>query len=252
MSADPPGSADPQDMAGWAQLLHDIVERRLRPSDRTDLLAPSWDAMFDDALAAVMQEMLASRLEQLTPEQLVAAYRAVRGDDALLDQLTPLLAERAEAARREQTILRLNAQASVAGRLELCELDPGETLEIGLFDPTQPRLAAWRFRDNAEKRPLQRVLRVRVTTPASGEVDVISDTWTGAIWADRWRTDSLEPMSRARVGTRLAGSTDVLPELTLHAPVVVVLDCGPEVTPPQITGYVRTLDGRLLLDARVG
>ena len=66
-------SDDAQAMAGWAQLLHDIVERRLRPTGAadlgTDLLAPSWDSMFDDALATVMSQMLEARLERLTPEQ---------------------------------------------------------------------------------------------------------------------------------------------------------------------------------------
>ena len=60
-------------------------------------------------------------------------------------------------------------------------------------------------------------------------------------------------MSTARIGTQLAGSSELLPEITLHAPIVFELDGrGTVLTPPQIVGYVCTLDGRLLLDAPDG
>ncbi len=242
-------SAESAAMTGWAQLLHDVVERRLRPGGPADLLAPSWDTMFDDALATVMQQMVRTRVEELTPEGFLAAYRSVHGDAALLTELDRVVEARAQQARREEALLRLAADARVAGRLRLAALDAGETVDIGLFDPTHPGLAAWRFRANAEVRPLHRELRARITSPATGGVRVVTDTWTGAVWAERWRTPHVEAMAAARLGTPLPDATDPLPDLTWHAPVVVVLDSGATHAPPQIVGYVRTLDGRLLLDA---
>jgi len=243
---------DVEALLPYAELLRELVDRRLYPRGGTDLTAPSDDALFDQALRVALERMVADRLAALTPAEFAAAYRSVQGDPAFADALERLAdQQRAEVARRT-ALLRMQHEAQVSGRVRLAELDAGETINIGLFDPRRPDLAARRFAGNAEVRPLHRELRVRLVKPAEGEVQVVRDSWVGPIWAEELRSPQAEPMARGRLS---CGSA---PEITAHAPIEFEPRAGssPEVTrqpslrPPQIVGYVETLDGTLLLDGR--
>jgi len=229
----------------YAELLRDLVDRRLYPSGGTDLSAPSDDALFDHALRVVLERMVGDRLAALTPGEFAAAYRTVNGDPALAEALERLAElQRADVARRTK-LTRMHHEARVCGRLLLSELDAGETITVGLFDPRRPELAAKRFAPNVEVRPLHRELQVRVTGPASGEVEVIRDSWVGPIWADELRTPSAEPFARGQL-TSAGGAA----EITVRAPITLTLTGGVALRPPQIVGFVETLDGTLLLDGR--
>jgi len=235
---------DVEALLPYAELLRDLVDRRLYPQAGTDLTAPSDDALFDQALRIVLERMLADRLAALTPAEFAAAYRSVQGDPAFLRALERLAdQQRADIARRT-ALARMQREARVSGRLLLAELEEGETITVGLFDPRHPELAARRFAANAETRPLHRELRVRVVTPAGGEVEVVRDTWVGPIWAEQLRTPLAEPLTRGRLGCGAAA------ELTVHAPIEFTPQDGAVLRPPQIVGYVETLDGTLLLDGR--
>jgi len=235
---------DVESLLPYAELLRDLVDRRLYPQGGADLSVPSDDALFDQALRIVLERMVADRLAALTPAEFAAAYRSVQGDPAFARALERLAdQQRAEIARRT-ALARMQHEARVSGRLLLAELEEGETITVALFDPQHPELAARRFAGNSEIRPLHRELRVRVLRPATGEVEVVRDTWLGPIWAEQLRTPLAEPLTRGQLGCGAA------PELTVHAPVEFVPEVGPVLRPPQILGYVETLDGTLLLDGR--
>lgn len=249
----PPYETLDQDTASllpYARLLRDLVYRRLYPDGTTSLDAVSNDRMFDDALRAVLEKMIDDRLRSLTPAELAAAYRAVNGDAALAEALERLAAVQRHDIERRTRLARMQQEAVVSGRLLLGELDPGEVLRIGLFDPERPRLAAKRFSDNQEVRPLHRVLQVRLTEPAGGRCEIINDSWTGAVWSQHLRTPALAALTPGTLGTPAPSGEPTRPELTLHAPIAFAPDSGDAVVlPPQIVGYVETHDGRLLLDA---
>jgi hypothetical protein len=247
----PPWETLDQDTASlvpYARQLRDLVYRRLYPDGSTDLGAVSADAMFDEALRTVLERMISDRLAALTPAEFAAAYRAVCGDAALADALDGLAALHEQDLARETRLLRMRREALVSGRLILAELSTGEVLTIGLFDPDRPRLAAKRFSENQEIRPLHRVLRVRLTEPAVGRCEVVNDTWTGALWSRHLQTPLVAPLTPGVVGTQTPDAP-IRPELTLHAPLVFAPDSGEVVRPPQLVGYVETLDGQVVLDA---
>lgn len=236
----PPGELehDTQSLIPYAEMLRDLVYRRLYPTGATELVAESSDELFDDALRAVLERMIADRLAALTPAELAAAYRSVNGDEAFAAALDQLAQVQRRDVERQIRITRMAQQARISGRLLLADLEAGEVVSIGLFDPGRPDLAAKRYSDNQLARPLHRVLQVRIVDPASGEVEVIRDTWCGPVWAERLRTPAAEPLSRGRLGA----------ELTLQAPLTFRPDGGDELRPPQIVGYVETLDQTMLLD----
>lgn len=242
---------DVESLIPYAQLLRDNVNRRLYPVGGTDLVAPSDDVLFDDALRTVLERMLTDRLAALSPADFATAYRSVNGDPAFADALERIAAMQRADVERQERLARMRHEATVCGRLRLAELAAGEVIIVALFDPAQPRLAAKRFAGNQEVRPLHRLLQVRMVTPATGEVEVVQDTWTGAIWSQALQTPRAEPLTRGRLGTRPASdpAAAIAPELTVHAPIVLALHDGQVLTPPQIVGYVETLDRRLLLDA---
>ena len=236
---------DVESLLPYAELLRDLVDRRLYPSGGAELAAPSDDALFDQALRVVLERMVGDRLAALTPAEFAAAYRSVQGDAAFaeaLDRLADL--QRADVARRTK-LARMQHEARVCGRLLLAELDRDETITVGLFDPRRPELAAKRFAANTEVRPLHRELRLRLIDPAAGGVEIVRDTWVGPIWAEELRTPAAEPLATGR----LAVGTGA-PEITVHAPVTLALDDGRTLQPPQIVGFVEALDGTLLLDGR--
>lgn len=235
---------DVEALLPYAELLRDLVDRRLYPRAGTELTVPSDDALFDDALRVVLERMVADRLAALTPAEFAAAYRTVQGDAAFataLERLADL--QRADVDRRTR-LTRMQHDARVSGRLRLAELDAGETITVALFDPRRPDLAARRFAGNSEVRPLHRELRVRLVVPSDGGVEVVRDTWVGPIWAEQFRTPLAEPLTPGRLGCGGAA------EITAHAPVEFTPTDGPPLEPPQIVGYVEALDGTLLLDGR--
>lgn len=241
---------DTKSLIPYAEMLRDLVYRRLYPDGSTQLVTESSDTLFDEALRAVLERMIGDRLAALTPEQFAAAYRSINGDDAFtaaLDRLAEVLRRDVERRTRAE---RMAYEARVSGRVLLGELTPGEVLTIGLFDPDRPDLAARRYRDEQLVRPLHRELQVRLLDPAAGEVEVVRETWTGPIWAERLRSPGAEPLTRGRLGCAPAGdpAAPVAAELTLHAPLTFRPDAGPALSPPQIIGYVETLDRTVLLD----
>jgi hypothetical protein len=233
----------------YAELLRDLVDRRLYPRPGIDLVPPSDDALFDEALRIVLERMVADRLAALTPEQFAAAYRSVNGDAAFAEALERLADLHREDVERRTRLTRMQHEARVSGRLLLRELDLGEVVTIGLFDPRRPELAAKRFAQNQEVRPLHRVWQVRFRVPGTGAVELVRDTWAGPIWAGDLRTPLVPALTPGRLG-EVAGGGALAPQLTVHASVTFVPDEGEPLCPPQIVGYVETLDGTLLLDGR--
>jgi hypothetical protein len=230
----------------YAELLRDLVDRRLYPGGGTQLTPVSDDVLFDDALRIVLERMVADRLAALTPEQFAAAYRSVNGDAAFAVALERLAAlQRADVERRTK-LTRMEHEARVSGRLLLAELDAQEVINVALFDPRRPELAGKRFAQNSEVRPLHRVLQLRLLSPDEGRAEVVLDNWCGPLWAAELRTPVVDPFTRGRLGSG-AGPA---PEITVHAPIAFLPDDGQEVRPPQIVGYVETLDATLLLDGR--
>jgi hypothetical protein len=234
----------------YAELLRDLVDRRMYPRSGTELVAPSDDALFDQALRIVLERMVSDRLAALTPAEFAAAYRSISGDAAFVDALEALAERQREDVARRTKLTRMQHEARVCARVLLGELDPAEVITIGLFDPRRPELAAKRFAGNQEVRPLHRVLQVRLITPAEGRVEVVRDTWTGAIWTDDLRAPLAAPLARGNLGTAADEHAAPAPELTVHAPLTFVPEDGAPLRPPQIVGYVETLDGTLLLDGR--
>jgi hypothetical protein len=239
-----------ESLDGYARLLRDIVYSQLRPDDRARH-GTSDEPVFDEALRAVMERFIADNLRALTPGEFVAAYRSVNDDQHLAESLDALADVHGHAIAREIRFARLRQEASISGRLRLRDLTPDEVLTIGLFDPHRPELAARRHVDDQQYRPLHRVLQVRTVAPDRGAVELLRDTWSGPPWASTMRTRLVESLSHVRIGT-LAPSDDAAElraELSLHAPVTIVLESGGLVQPPQIVGYVETLDRQVLLDA---
>lgn len=230
---------DTESLIPYAEMLRDLVYRRLYPDGSTHLVAQSTDELFNDALRAVLERMIADRLAALTPAEFAAAYRSANGDEAFAAALDRLADEQRKDVERRTKLARMAYDARVSGRLRLAEIEAGEVLSIALFDPERPDLAARRYADNQLDRPLHRVLQVRVVDGASGAVEVVGDTWVGPIWAERLRTPPAQPHCRGRLDS----------ELTLHAPLTLRPEAGDEVRPPQIVGYVETLDHTVLLDA---
>jgi hypothetical protein len=88
-----------------------------------------------------------------------------------------------------------------------------------LTRPARPDLAAKRFSDKVQVRPLHRVLQARMVDQQSGEVEVVRDSWTGPVWAERLRTPSADPLSRGLLGAAPGADPEapLAPELSLHA-----------------------------------
>jgi hypothetical protein len=232
----------------YARMLRDIVYRRLYPTGTTALVPPSEDALFDEALRMVLERMLGDRLAELTPAEFAAAYRSVNGDAAFAEALERLADLQRRDIERRTRLERMAQQARVSGRLLLGELEAGEVVTIGLFDPARPDLAAKRFSDNVQVRPLHRVLQARIVDPASGAAEIVRDTWVGPVWAERLRTAPADPHGRGLLGTAPDADAALTPELSLHAPLTFRPSSGAELRPPQIVGYVETLAHTLLLD----
>lgn len=68
----------------------------------------------------------------------------------------------------------------------------------------------------------------------------------GAVWSEQLRTPLVPPLVRGTLGT--AAEDGVAPELTVHAPITFCPETGDPVRPPQLVGFVHTLDGTVLLD----
>jgi len=242
---------DTDSLIPYAELLRDIMYRRLYPDGDVDLIAPSTEAVFDRALHTAMERMIMDKLDALAPAEFAQAYRSVNGDEALAAALDQLAEQRRQDVVRQTQLARMQRESRISGRLKLGELNVGEVLTLGLFDPGRPDLAARRFRDNQQVRPLHRILQVRLLDPEDGEVEVVHDTWTGAPWSQHLRSPLAKPLSRGLLGTRSAidHNDPIRPELTIHAPVVLQLNNDVELCPPQILGYAESLDRTVLLDA---
>jgi hypothetical protein len=239
---------DTESLIPYARMLRDIVYRRLYPTGTTELVAPSEDALFDEALRVVLERMLGDRLAELTPAEFAAAYRSVHRDASFAEALERLAELQRRDIDRRIRLERMAQEARVSGRLLLAELGAGEVITIGLFDPARPDLAAKRCTDNQQVRPLHRVLQVRIVDPARGEVEVLRDTWTGPVWAEQLRTTAADSHSRGVLGTAPDADAPITPALSLHAPLTFRPSAGAPVSPPQIVGYVETLDQTRLLD----
>jgi hypothetical protein len=239
---------DTESLIPYARMLRDIVYRRLYPTGTTALVPPSEDALFDEALRAVLERMVGDRLAELTPAEFAAAYRSVNGDAAFTEALERLADVQRRDIERRTRLERMAQEARVSGRLLLGELGEGELITIGLFDPARPELAARRFSDNLQVRPLHRVLQARIVDPARGEVEILRDTWSGPVWAERLRTPPAEAHARGLLGSAPDPDASVAPELSLHAPLTFRPSSGEQLRPPQIVGYVETLDHTTLLD----
>jgi len=243
---------DDESLTGYAKLLRDIVHTHLYPDPSTG--SPSDEPVFDEALRAVMERMIADNLRALRPAEFVAAYRSTNANTNadLAASLDALADVHVNAVAREIQFAALRQQCSISGRLRLRDVAVDEVLTIGLFDPHRPDLAAHQHRDDEQFRPLHRVVQVR-TLGADGRaaVELLRDSWIAPPWANAWRTQLVEPLTRVSLGT-LSPAEDpsqVRAELSLHAPLTIVLPTGAVIAPPQIVGYVETLDRQVLLDA---
>lgn len=79
---------------------------------------------------------------------------------------------------------------------------------------------------------------------------MLGDTWQSAVWSQHLRTPALPAFARgfvgsARFGDRLA---PLRAEPSRHAPLTFRGQGGSQYAPPQIIGYVTSLDLQVLLD----
>lgn len=246
----PPMDEDTASLVPMAEILRDAVYGHLYPTGETQLTLPSVDAMYDRAMQLVMERLIEQKVGALTPVEFAEAYCKIEGDEALLAALGTIKAVRGAQLERQAYIASLYQETSRTGQLRLERLQPDEVLRIGLFDPSLPHLASKQNSDNSKFRPLHRVLQLRLVEPDSGAVEIINDVWQGATWSDSLKTPPIEPYTRGKLGSRrVADETAPLdPILNLQGPIVIETEEGDTFSPPQIIGYVETLDKTLLLN----
>src|SRR3954465_1553504 len=100
----------------YAGLLRDLVDRGENPRTGTELVAPSDDALFDQALRIVLERMVGDRLAALTPAECAAAYRSISGDAAFADALEALAERQREDVARRTKLTRMQHEARVCAR----------------------------------------------------------------------------------------------------------------------------------------
>lgn len=233
-----------------AESLRDAINRRLYPTGQTELSIPSIDNLFDDAFRDVMHEQLARKIGALTPVEFAEVYVRINPDQELSTQLEKRRDLVANVLTRQNELARIRETTQVSGKLNLQDLHVSNVITIGLFGADKPQLAAKRYSDNAENRPLQRVLQVRVIDPGCGRVQIVNDTWVGPIWSESQKSPLTEAHSTGILGSRsyTDKTSDLEPTLSLHSPLTFMEDRGELFNPPQIIGFVETLDQQILLD----
>lgn len=207
------------------------------------------DTVVNKALQAVAERHIEDAIDQLSPQQFAELYLRVRGDEALAEHLHRLQEIHTELLAREARLATMGREARISGKLRLEHVPADEVLSFGLFDPDHPDLATKSQIDNGRIRPLHRVLQVRLLDPAQGEAEVLNDTWVGPIWAEDKKSPLATPHTLVRLGSRFLnreGET-LDPTVSLKSPLTIQQPDN-VLTPPQIVGYVETLDHQLLLN----
>jgi hypothetical protein len=230
-----------------AELLRDAVDRHFS----TDAIhtPSSLDAVFDRAFADIAPDLIKSRLSELAPQEFAEVYVRILGSEALTALLDELAATKTAQLAREARLQAIRHETRTTGMLKLERLDPNEMIRIGLFDAATPHLAAKRYADNPEHRPLQRIIALRALEPAIGHIEVLHDTWVGPVWANSQKTPPLPPHSRGAIGSYTGNA--LLPNLSLHTPLTYQAAGSEPVTLPQIIGYIESNDSTLLLDSNL-
>lgn len=207
------------------------------------------DTVVNNALQTVAERQIEDAVDQLSPQQFAELYLRVRGDEALAEHLDQLKAVHTALLAREALLAAMSAEAKISGKLRLENVPAEEVLSFGLFDADHPDLAGKAHADNGQVRPLHRILQVRLLNPEQGEAEVLNDTWFGPIWAEHKQSPLSTPHTLVTVGSRfLSQQGETLePTISLKAPMTIKQPDS-VLSPPQIVGYVETLDHRLLLN----
>lgn len=245
-----PMDEDVASLLPMAEMLRDAVYRRLYPTGQTELTLPSVDNMFDRAMSAVMERLIELKLDDLTPLEFAEAYTKVQGDEALITRLNEVKAVRQKELERTAELAKIHFEAKTAGRLRLAALPVDEVVSIGLYDSDHPELASKEQAQNIKSRPLHRIIQCRLINPEEGKAEILHDTWYGAVWSDAVRGPGIEPLSKGTLGSRRVTLPDepIVPIINIHAPILFRSEQDELFAPPQIVGYVETLDHTLLLN----
>jgi hypothetical protein len=238
-----------EDLFPLVAALRASIDAQLQNGEESNML--DFDAIFYESFKKVAEPLIVERLRQLTAIDFANLYQRVLGNSAMTEQLESLQEMKAEELARTTHVEQLRHAARMNGKLELKDFEKDEALNIGLFDPTTPRLAAREHIYNAQARPLHRILSVRTLDPAAGYIEVLHDVWKGAPWAEQYRTPLVTPHSRGYLGSLVVGpdTADHLePELSIHSPLAYEFGHDRPTAPPQIIGYVELHAGSVVMN----
>jgi len=200
------------------------------------------DAAWDAAVRAVAEELIAERLRDLDPEQVLRLYAETADDETLKATLGRWAAAKAAELESTRQVARVQAECARTGALDLSTLDTDVRITIGLFEPRQIGQA---YKESAV--PPARSLSVRLLEPSQAYVEVIADTpllpSAGRIVA---------PQTRGRIGSRTSDGTGerLEPRLQVHAPLGYEVGDGVQTT-TEVIGFAE-LGGVLVLDGAGG
>ena len=232
------------DLLPLAEALHEAISRRL--SDDAETATFDIDRIIDQAFGDVAKETARERLAQLTPTEFAALYVGLHGEQSLGDLLETMRSLKERQLQREVRLAQMSHEALTTGLLRLELLEPNEVIEVGLFDPSLPHMAARRFVDDPEHRPLHRKIAMRVVGPATGAVRILHDVWTAPVWARSAPGAPLAPHAYGVIG--IPGDADLEPVLSHRTSMAYRMSGQDEVIiPDQIVGYVEMNSGELLL-----
>jgi hypothetical protein len=230
-----------------------IFGRKVRKFIENDGELSELDPLLDHLILEKSGAVIEAILMQIPIEQLLDIYKGRAGSESLQEILAVVAERRANEIARQEAMAALESEVRISGLLQLERLQAGEVLTIGLFNPSQPKKAS---KSNSNNKNTQHLtLMVRLLNPSSGEVQVLSNEWTGP--------DSDTPSSKRRTPPLLKDHTVIFLGTELNTPQGSKFERSltlktrlsyhqgetPVVTPPEIIGYIETRDGILLMDS---